>query len=605
LFKLSEKQKTVLNIEGHLLVSGGPGSGKTTISILKADALARTHLHSSQKILFLSFARSTVSRVLETIHEHSAIINETKRLIEVDTYHSFFWRIIKTHGYLLGLPRKLTILAAPAEAIALSQIRNEFGPIRKLTSEEILEKKRQERAEQYRLAQEDGLVCFDLFAEFAGGLLSGSNKIQRLISSAFPFVILDEFQDTSAEQWALVKQLGKNSSLIALADPNQRIYDFIGADPERIAHYKQFFKPTEVDLAGENHRSANTDLAEFGNDLLTGEYKASPYKGLSIVKFAGNRNQAFSSLKVQCFQARRRLMGIGKSNWSLGILVPTKKMVGLVSDAFRMSQGSMSAIRHHAAVDMEGAILAAELLAFLLQPKLPQGDLLEFIELLCDFFLGKGGNKPTKKDIAESKKIQSAMNKAEVLSLSGKKLPPNSILWPLLAGYKDSRSLRFIGDPDKDWLSIRATLRDSHCKRLNKVADEARNIRLLNRGTRLRQALSQDWRKNGSYLNALHIVKQSFVKEHFSTSLKPETGVVVMNMHKAKGKQFDEVILFEGWPIKVRGNIVSNPDRILRDNTMVERDSSAMYNFRVSVTRAIMHTTIMTPIDDPCVLLLD
>lgn len=603
-FDLTDKQKEVLAAEGHLLVQGGPGSGKTTVSILKAGKIVKEGLKTGQRVLFLSFARATVSRVLEAIDDEEEITPDVKRHIEVDTYHAFFWRLIKTHGYLLGLPRRIDILTPPKEAVALSAIRNEYKSDDKLSQQVRQEKKQREYAERQRLAAEEGLVCFDLFAEMAGELLHRSNKIRRLISNAYPVIILDEFQDTAPDQWRVIQALGRDSQLLALADPEQRIFDFIGADPERLQHFEDEFAPLKFDLSGENHRSKGTDLAHFGNDILKGKFTKKSYDGVYFDVFDSNKNQAVTKVVTETLQARKRLIKDGPKNWSLAILVPTKRMTRVVSDAFRNPPAKIPKIEHNAAVDMEAAILAAEIIAYLLQSHGGRGDVAGFVNLIVSYFRGKGGDTPSKSSLKEAEQIFSAYNEAIKRRVAGKDVKKNSIYLPIETAYETSHNLVLTGDPDTDWTTVRKHLDAADCKRLKEIAAEVRNIRLLDRGTQLREALSQNWRDTGGYQNALEIVRQAFVQEHFSTTMKPESGVVVMNMHKAKGKQFDEVIIFEGWPQISKRKIVANPNRIVRGNTRDNIDDQTRQNFRVSITRAKRRITILTPEVDPCVLLI-
>ncbi|MFT4954916.1 MAG: DNA helicase-2/ATP-dependent DNA helicase PcrA [Brevundimonas sp.] len=601
---LTPAQKDVLTAEGHQLVVGGPGSGKTTVSILKAATIARENLRPGQRILFLSFARATVSRVFEAIDEERSVTKKEKERIEVDTYHSFFWRILKAHGYLVGFPRRMTILTPPNEAIALSGIRSAFGVAHKLSDEEKAQKAALEAAERMRLATEEGKVCFDLFAERVALLMHGSAKVRELVSTMYPFTILDEFQDTSAEQWRVVEAIGKSSTLIALADPEQRIFDFIGADPERLNHFKEAFKPSEHDLAGDNHRSKGTDIALFGNHVLTGKFRKEPYQGIEYEGFSSNPNQAYASLVAQVLKARQRLIALGRRDWSLAILVPTKRMTRMVSDNLRAPFGNVPPITHTAAVDMEGPILAAEVIAFLLQQRSHKGCFDEFVGVLCSYFGGRGGAAPTKGDLNEVASLRSALEKWNGCLLKGKAPPGNSVLQNTFSVHQTASAIKLTGQPDTDWTAVRTVLEAGACKRLAEVAQEARNIRLLERGTQLRQRLSQDWRDTGGYENALAVTRQSFVQEHFATAHKPESGIIVMNMHKAKGKQFDEVIIFEGWPKRVMGKQVGNPDRIVGGNVNSGAMTQARQNFRVSVTRAKIRTTIMSPKDDVCILLL-
>ena len=601
LLELSDERKAIVSHTGHLLIKGGPGSGKTTISIVKAESLVAT-LKPGQQVLFLSFARATVARVIEALAETKGN-NEVRRRIEIDTYHAFFWRLLKTHGYLIGLPRRVTILTPPERAIALTPIRHTYGSARKLTDTQKAEKLDKEEAELRRLAFEEGKVCFDLFSELVVELVSKSKKLRKLVSTRYPIIILDEFQDTSAGQWAVVENLGSGSVLIALADEEQRIYDFAGADPERLNHFKQKFDPKEFDFGTANYRSNGTDIARFGNDVLAGKLSTNKYAGVGLVKFAENSNQAMAALKGQTLQAIERLRKAKGHEWSLAILVPTKQFMREVSDALRETQGTMPRVEHNAAIDMEGAILAAELIAFLLQPHQGEAEFAQLIGLLSNFFRGKGGDDPSASDIGEALAIEKALQKAVECVQNGKPLPKNSIIRLIKEGYRQCVALALTGNPGVDWLAVRKIFAECGCKRLAQVAEEARNVRLLDRGTQLRESLSLDWRTNGAYKNALEIVRQAFVQEHFSTSVRKQSGVIVMNMHKAKGKQFEEVIIFEGWPRRVRGQIVGNPHRIVRGN--MDGDlTQATYNFRVSVTRARSRTTIMTPENDPCILLV-
>ena len=76
-------------------------------------------------------------------------------------------------------------------------------------------------------------------------------------------------------------------------------------------------------------------------------------------------------------------------------------------------------------------------------------------------------------------------------------------------------------------------------------------------------------------------------------ALKDWRGVHVMTIHKAKGKEFDEVVLYEGM---FQG-------RYLRRDSTLEELARSRLVLRVGVTRAMRRATIMTPIGDRCALL--
>ena len=151
-------------------------------------------------------------------------------------------------------------------------------------------------------------------------------------------------------------------------------------------------------------------------------------------------------------------------------------------------------------------------------------------------------------------------------------------------------SLQLLGDPWEDWRAVRKLLTDSGTDVLQQVTEDAKYLRLLHKGAALRARLGELWRTTGSYRGAASAVRDALLQEHFSASIKEWRGVHVMTIHKSKGKEFDEVIIYEG----------SHQGRIVRANASERDVAQARLALRVAVTRAMKRATILTPKNDAC-----
>src|SRR5690606_24089359 len=101
--EICQLRQGLLDCTGHALVLGGPGSGKTTIALKKAVTRIASGMEDWQSVLFLSFSRAAVARVGEAMRQQ--VPKKQRTMLSMQTFHSFFWSLISTHGYLLGAPR--------------------------------------------------------------------------------------------------------------------------------------------------------------------------------------------------------------------------------------------------------------------------------------------------------------------------------------------------------------------------------------------------------------------------------------------------------------------------------------------------------------------
>lgn len=562
----SDQKRGFLACTGHALALGGPGAGKTHVALVKArDEIRSGILKPGQKILFLSFARPTVARIIEKASD--LISREDLQQLEVSTYHGFAWSILRSHAYLLNGRPSLQLLPPPEAAAHLTDI-----------------DKIHHDAEKRRLFEQEGRLHFDLFASLVGELFSRSGRLSAIFSDSYPIVILDEFQDTNSDEWALIQQLGKRSRLIALADPEQRIYEFRGADPRRVGDFLETFQANHFDFVGENHRSSGTDIATYGNDLLTGANKDKAYQQVKVTRYGFMYGKSLHfSAKAAVYSALARLKNVPDK--SIAILVPSKRLMLEFSDYLSSAADGLPELHHDVAMDAEPPALAAGVIATLLEGGTASDVASRMLGALHSHIRGRRGGKPTPQtelDLAgalsgflSTGKVRGAKRQlivSEVQRISALR-----------------QQLQLTGDPAEDWLHLRGLLASSPAEALRQVATDARYLRLLHRGSALRTNLGALWRAQGGYKGAEEAVRSALMQEHFAAAQKDWRGIHLMTIHKSKGKEFDEVIIYDG----MFQRIAKAP----QDPKTCAQDLLAL---RVGVTRAIRRTSILTPKRDSC-----
>jgi DNA helicase-2/ATP-dependent DNA helicase PcrA len=307
----AERQR-LLDCDGHAMVIGGPGSGKTTIALKKALVRIEGGLEPGQSVLFLSFSRAAVARILQA--SRLQLSRDNRALLSVQTFHSFCWELLKTHSYLLGTPRAIGILMPQDERVRNGGIKIDKEPKKWAAWLE----------ERENLFLTKGLIAFDLFAPKAASLLIQSPLIRSLLAERFPLIIVDEAQDTGPDAWRCIELLAPSTQVICLADLEQQIFDHLpGIGPERIEAIKATLAPIEINLGTQNLRSPGSEIAEFGRDILAGRVRKGGYKGVSTLLF--NRSTDLGVTLRKALGCLKRQVRNETSKWpkTIAILVPS------------------------------------------------------------------------------------------------------------------------------------------------------------------------------------------------------------------------------------------------------------------------------------------
>lgn len=287
------QKKAALHMKGPLLVIAGAGAGKTKTITHRIINLIKEGI-SPDNILAVTFtnkaAKEMRDRILATMQ------NETQGQDSVpfiSTFHSLGVYIIKENASLLGLTKYFNILdesdaiSIIKEAIKESNLDpKQYEPrkIKNIISREkgnftdMLEYKNRgdymsqiagEIWEKYekRKSNENSLDFDDLLIKSVK-LLKENEPVRKTYQDKWQYIHIDEYQDTNEVQYLMSSLLSaEHKNICVVADPDQLIYGWRGANLRNVLNFEKDYKGAEVVMLEENYRSTQ-NILEAANEVI-------------------------------------------------------------------------------------------------------------------------------------------------------------------------------------------------------------------------------------------------------------------------------------------------------------------------------------------------
>ena len=271
--------QAVHHIHGPSLVLAGAGSGKTRVITHKMAHLIQSGL-APQHIAAITFTNKAAAEMRERA---KGLVGRAAQDITISTFHALGVKMLREHGQALGLKAQFSIMSADDVTSILKEcgattdaalVRQwQWGisnwknagwtSVQALQSAQdaderalaVLMQHYEERLAAYQAVDFDDLIGLPL------KLLREHETVRSHYQDAFRHVLVDEYQDTNAVQYDLLKLLvGERAALTAVGDDDQSIYGWRGATLDNLRKLPQDFPQLKVIKLEQNYRSTSAIL---------------------------------------------------------------------------------------------------------------------------------------------------------------------------------------------------------------------------------------------------------------------------------------------------------------------------------------------------------
>ncbi|MDO5102644.1 MAG: exodeoxyribonuclease V subunit gamma [Lautropia sp.] len=281
------QSQAVRHLDGPSLVIAGAGSGKTRVITAKLGHLIDAG-YSGRNIAAITFTNKAATEMAERFAQQRKL--KASERPTISTFHSLGMKMLRTSGRAIGLKPSFSIFDADDCAGLLTQLlQTTDRKLVKLAMAKISLWKnaltepeaalKQARGEsELRIARAfldyqatlEGYqaVDFDDLIRLPLKLLRTDEDARRHWHERLRYFLVDEYQDTNAAQYALLKELvGNRHGLTAVGDDDQSIYGWRGATLENLKRLGKDFPNLTVIKLEQNYRSTRAIL-DAANTLI-------------------------------------------------------------------------------------------------------------------------------------------------------------------------------------------------------------------------------------------------------------------------------------------------------------------------------------------------
>ena len=281
-----EQQKACFQTEGPVLILAGAGSGKTRVITHRIAYLIDECEVNPWNILAITFTNKAAGEMRERVDK---ILGGNAQGVWISTFHSMCVRILRRHIDLMGYEPSFaiydtddqkTLMKEACKTLRIntkdlrereilsniSSAKNELlTPLQYREENDGISFRKKQIGMAYeeyqRLLRKNNALDFDDLLMLTVELFHSHDEVLEMYQHRFRYIMVDEYQDTNAAQFELVRLLaGEHKNLCVVGDDDQSIYKFRGADIRNILDFEKVYPDAMVVRLEQNYRSTQNIL---------------------------------------------------------------------------------------------------------------------------------------------------------------------------------------------------------------------------------------------------------------------------------------------------------------------------------------------------------